>query len=84
MVFKMKPNCPNHRPYPEGLCTKCQPPNAILYRQPYRHVDYVSFMNQEELNQFVNSWTKGFCMKQKMAWLYGYYAADPNYPVYVV
>jgi hypothetical protein len=38
-------------------------------------------MNQEELNQFVNSWTKGLCMKQKMALLYGYYAADPNYPV---
>ena len=40
-------------------------------------------MNQEELNLFVNSWTKSYCMKQKMGWLYGYYAADPNYPVII-
>ena len=36
IIFKMKKNCPNHRPYPEALCTRCQPPNAILARQPYR------------------------------------------------
>lgn len=37
-------------------------------------------MNQEELELFVKSWTKGYCMKQKMGYLYGYYASDPNYP----
>ncbi len=80
LQFKMKPNCPNHPPYPGGLCNKCLPPNAILCRQPYRHVDYVSFMNQEEINLFVNEWLKHFCMKQRMGFLFGYYASDPNYP----
>lgn len=81
VVYKLKPNCLNHAPYPEGLCSKCLPPNVNLTRQVYRHVDYVSFMNMEELNEFVNIWMKGYCMKQRMGFLLGYYAADPNYPV---
>jgi nuclear protein localization family protein 4 len=81
VVYKMNPNCTFHPPYPEGMCNKCMPPNAYLKRQPYRHVDYVSFMNMEELNSFVNIWLKGYCMKQRMGFLYGYYAKDPNYPV---
>lgn len=81
LVFKMNPNCSYHAPYPEGMCNKCMPPNAQLKRQVYRHVDYVSFMNQEELNIFVGIWLKGYCMKQRMGWLFGYYASDPNYPV---
>lgn len=56
------------------------PPNAALNRQVYRHIDYVSFMNQEEIGIFVQQWVKGFCMKQKMGYLYGYYASDPNFP----
>jgi nuclear protein localization family protein 4 len=35
-------------------------------------------MNFPEMNQFVNEWIKtGVC---RMAWLYGYYSEDPNYP----
>jgi len=79
LVYKLKPNCPNHPPYPNGLCNKCLPPNVILARQPYRHIDYVSFMNQEEVNLFVYEWLKHYCMKQRMGFLFGYYAADPNY-----
>ncbi len=79
LVFKIKPGCPNHPPYPEGMCNKCMPPNAVLMRQPYRHVDYVSFMNQEEISLFVNTWMQSFCMKQRMGFLFGYYASDPNY-----
>jgi nuclear protein localization family protein 4 len=40
----------------------------------------VSFMNQEELQIFVSQWTKNYCIKQKMGYMYGYYATDPNYP----
>lgn len=55
------------------------PPNAILNRQTYRHVDYVSFMNKEELDQFLKPWINGFYETQRMAYLFGYYAKDPNY-----
>lgn len=50
----------------------------MLERQSYRHIDYVSFMNFNEMNSFVNYWqSTGVC---RMAWLYGYYSEDPNYP----
>ena len=77
LSYTKKKNCPNHPP--EMCCNKCMPPNAILNRQTYRHVDYVSFMNKEELDQFLNPWIKGFYGTQRMAYLFGYYAKDPNY-----
>lgn len=30
--------------------------------------------------QFVGTWQQAGCMEQRMAWLYGYYSEDPNYP----
>ena len=77
LSYTKKKNCPNHPP--EMCCNKCMPPNAILNRQTYRHVDYVSFMNREELDQFLQPWIKSFFEKQRMAYLFGYYAKDPNY-----
>ena len=77
LSYTKKKNCPNHPP--EMCCNKCMPPNAILNRQTYRHVDYVSFMNKEELDQFLQPWIKSFFEKQRMAYLFGYYAKDPNY-----
>ena len=77
LSYTKKKNCPNHPP--EMCCNKCMPPNAILNRQTYRHVDYVSFMNKEELDQFLQPWIKGYYETQRMAYLFGYYAKDPNY-----
>lgn len=38
-------------------------------------------MNFNEMNSFVNFWQQSTgCMEQRMAWLYGYYSEDPNYP----
>ena len=81
LSYKLKTGCTNHAPYPKGLCTKCQPANVSLLRQRYRHIDYMSFMNKEELNLFISSWShKDYFSIQKMAFLFGYYATDPNYP----
>lgn len=80
LSYKMKKNCPNHPPYPEGVCNKCMPPNIFLNRQIYRHVDYVEFMNPEELNDFIKPWVTGLYSTQRMAYLFGYYSSDPNYP----
>jgi nuclear protein localization family protein 4 len=63
------------------MCNKCLPAAVVLKRQTYRHVDYVSFMNFTEMSSFVNFWQQSSgCMEQRMAWLYGYYSEDPNYP----
>ncbi len=76
----MKPGCKDHEPYPKGLCSKCMPPTVNLTRQGYRHVDYVQFMNYEEIRSFMAYWSRDFS-KQRMGHLYGYYAKDPNYAV---
>ena len=48
--YKVKYDCPNHKPFPLGMCQRCLPPTVILNRQNYRHVDYVSFMNAKEIS----------------------------------
>ena len=77
LSYTKKKNCPNHPA--EMCCNKCMPPNAILNRQIYRHVDYVSFLNKEELDLFLKPWINDNFQKQRMAYLFGYYAKDPNY-----
>ena len=37
-------------------------------------------MNFKELNKFVNYWRSKGCLEQRVAYLYGYYSEDPNYP----
>lgn len=32
--------CKNHEPWPKAMCNKCLPPNVVVNRQPYRHVDF--------------------------------------------
>lgn len=78
--YKVKYDCPDHKPFPLGMCQKCLPPTVILGRQPYRHVDYVSFMNFKEMSQFVGAWQRTGQYEQRMGWLYGYYSEDPNFP----
>ena len=73
-------NCKYHPPYPRGSCHRCIPRSVVLNRQKYRHVDYVSFMNFQELQKFVDHWRRGSCMEQRTAHLYGYFSEDPNYP----
>eukprot|EP00357_Protocruzia_adherens_P002393 CAMPEP_0114978488 /NCGR_PEP_ID=MMETSP0216-20121206/3833_1 /TAXON_ID=223996 /ORGANISM="Protocruzia adherens, Strain Boccale" /LENGTH=524 /DNA_ID=CAMNT_0002339687 /DNA_START=38 /DNA_END=1612 /DNA_ORIENTATION=+ len=77
--FKLKLDCKNHKPYPDGLCNKCLPETAILNRQKYRHVDYIEFMNLAEVQGFINNWSAEHHMTQRMGFMYGYYCEDPVY-----
>ena len=78
--YKLKPGCPKHKPYPQGVCNSCMPQTAVLTRQPYRHVDYVQLMCVPEITNFVRYWQESHHMQQRVGFLYGYYAEDPNYP----
>lgn len=78
--YKVDFKCKKHKPYPLGMCNKCTPSAAVLNRQKYRHVDYVSFMNTKEMSSFVGHWQRQGMLEQRMAYLYGYYSEDPNYP----
>jgi nuclear protein localization family protein 4 len=72
--------CKYHEPYPKAMCNKCIPPNVIVKRQEYRHVDYVEFMNIGQIQNFVKYWVqKKHTAEQRVGYLYGYYAEDPHY-----
>lgn len=74
--YKPKP-CQNHEPYPRGMCSKCMPPAISVKRQLYRHVDYAQVNNFSEIQNLIQYWLR--TGKQRVSWLYGYYAEDPVY-----
>jgi nuclear protein localization family protein 4 len=61
------------------MCNKCVPPNVVIKRQEYRHVDYVQFMNVDQIQEFIQYWLPRRHEQQRVAYLYGYYAEDPHY-----
>ncbi|SCU91995.1 LAMI_0E08262g1_1 [Lachancea mirantina] len=78
--FRINKNCPTgHKPWPQGICSKCQPSAITLQQQPFRMVDYVEFQRSEMINEFINSWrTTG---TQRFGYLYGHYDRYESTPL---
>lgn len=76
---KIKPGCKEHAPWPEGICTKCQPTAITLNPQTYRHVDNVSFENATIVDRFLNYWR--LTNHQRVGFLYGYYDVYKDVPL---
>jgi len=76
---KIKQGCTSHPPWPEGICTKCQPSAVTLNRQRYRHVDYVQFENPLMVDNFLNYWRT--CGNQRIGMLYGKYEPYDKLPL---
>jgi nuclear protein localization family protein 4 len=55
------------------------PDTCVVKRQQYRHVDYCQIMNSQELRNFLQPWITSQRSVQRVGFLYGYYAEDPNY-----
>ncbi|GMT14952.1 hypothetical protein PFISCL1PPCAC_6249, partial [Pristionchus fissidentatus] len=72
-------NCPAHKPYPKGVCTKCRPPTVTLNRQKFRHVDNVCFENEDVVNEFLNYWRKS--NEQRVGYLIGRYEECTDVPL---
>lgn len=77
---KMKSNCAKHRPWPAGLCSDCAPTPVECKLQEYRHVDFVSINNRDEMGGLIQLWDANAAAgAQRAAWLYGTVVPDPNY-----
>uniref|UniRef100_F1L0V5 Nuclear protein localization protein 4 n=1 Tax=Ascaris suum TaxID=6253 RepID=F1L0V5_ASCSU len=79
IVCTLKTNCPGHKPYPKGICTKCRPPSLTLNRQRFRHVDNISIENKEVVNRFLAFWRKSG--NQRVGYLIGRYEPFPDVPL---
>ncbi|KAI9199682.1 NPL4 family-domain-containing protein [Polychytrium aggregatum] len=79
--FSVKMPCPSksHDPYPNGICTKCQPSSITLQPQGFRMVDHIEFEDPSIIENIVHFWrTTG---TQRFGYLYGRYEVYDKVPL---
>ncbi|KAM8787326.1 nuclear protein localization protein 4 homolog isoform 2-T2 [Rhynchonycteris naso] len=79
ITCKIKSGCEGHLPWPNGICTKCQPSAITLNRQKYRHVDNIMFENHTVADRFLDFWRK--TGNQHFGYLYGRYTEHKDIPL---
>jgi len=76
---KIKSGCDKHPPWPEGICTQCQPKAVTLNQQEYRHTDFIEFESPKIVERFISYWRE--TGHQRAGFLYGRYERETAVPL---
>lgn len=76
---RIRPGCRGHKPWPEGICTKCQPSAITLNMQDYRHIDNITIENPNIVENFLDYWRK--TGNQRCGLLFGNYVPHDGLPL---
>lgn len=76
---RIRPGCPGHKPWPEGICTKCQPSAITLNQQQYRHIDNITFENPSIVDNFLDYWRRSG--HQRYGLLFGTHVPHDGVPL---